>query len=79
MSLENGTRVRSSPAVPQFSKESAELREVGGENRALDRFCENAQEIANWRMAERVGVREPDFWKPNVYSGFQRISRSRND
>ena len=59
--------------------EFAEVLDIGGENRALVRFRENAQEIAILKLAERVGVFDRDFRKPNDYNGCGLISRNRSN
>ena len=65
--------------MSQILSEFDALLDNGRENRALIRPGENAQEIANWKLAERVGFVACDFRKPSVYSGFQSISRNRSD
>jgi hypothetical protein len=47
MTLENGARRELQAEPAQILGESDELLDVGKENRALARFCENAQEIAS--------------------------------
>ena len=45
MTLENGTRRDLQPELLQMLNEFDGLSDVGGENRALGRFCEITQEI----------------------------------
>ena len=44
-----------------------------------EQIAEITEENRNLKLAERVGVHERDFAKPNVYNGFAFISRNRND
>ena len=79
----DGTRKWNSTSSPiasaQNAGEFADGIDLGRENRALGRFGENVHEIANLKLAERVGVLARDFRKPNVYSGLQLISRNHNN
>lgn len=60
MALENGTRRNWQAELPRMLNEFNEFSGDGGENRALGRSCENAQQISNLKLAERVGhLREP--------------------
>lgn len=79
MTLRNGTRCVSQLGFPQMLNEFDGLSDVGRENRALERSCRNAQEIVNWKLAERVGFLARDFRKSNVYSSFQLFCPNRND
>ena len=69
MTVKNGTRHDLRLGLPQLLNEFDELSDPGRENRALACFRRNTQEIAILRLAERVGVLDRDFAKPNGFNG----------
>jgi hypothetical protein len=70
MSLENATRPVSTLRGRGLPNKCAQIVDGGREKRALDRFCEIAQENSRGNLAERVGVPERNFSKCNEYAGF---------
>jgi hypothetical protein len=75
----NGTRADSNQGFYESLSESAFRTHVGKENRAPGRFRDDAQKIANLKLAERVGFPSRDVAKPNQINSFAIISRNRND
>ena len=80
MALSNGTRPASRLGIPTNSQRTAPSGRVWRRESLLSFvFAKSLSKTANLKLAERVGVLDRDFAKPNDYSGFRLISRNRND